>query len=124
MKMKKANLICLFFCAAVGSGNHAVSGGLELDRARPVCKDLAEHGFVSDRERDRDLPSIVNSFSVDSGQGFGLDIEYKFNKRIGIVLSGIFTDMEGTFVYGFEPGEENRFSSDPNTVDFYTINGV
>jgi outer membrane protein W len=70
-----------------------------------------------------DLPPIFSSFSVDSGQGFGLDIEYKFNKRIGIVLSAIFTDMEGTFVYGFEPGEENRFSSDPNTVDFYTING-
>ena len=40
-----------------------------------------------------DLPPIFSSFSVDSGQGFGLDIEYKFNKRIGIVLSAIFTDF-------------------------------
>jgi len=66
--------------------------------------------------------SIFNEFSVDSGQGFGLDIEYKVNPRLGVLLTGIFTDMEGTFVYGLEPGEASGRVKDNNTVDFYTIN--
>ena len=68
-----------------------------------------------------DLPPIFNDFSVDSGEGFEFNLEYKFNSKVGIALMGIFTDMEGTFVYGFEPGQQNPLSSDPNTVDFYTI---
>ncbi|MGB6362778.1 MAG: hypothetical protein WBG64_08940, partial [Thermoanaerobaculia bacterium] len=63
-----------------------------------------------------DLPPIFNQLSLDSGQGFELDIEYKIKPKIGVVLTGIFTDMEGNFVYGTDPGQQNRFSSDPNTV--------
>jgi len=65
---------------------------------------------------------ILNDLSLDKGQGFGLDIEYMFSSRIGILVSAIFTDMEGTFVYGIEPGEESERVKDNNTVDFYTIN--
>ncbi len=65
---------------------------------------------------------ILNELSLDKGQGFGLDIEYMFSSRIGILVSAIFTDMEGTFVYGIEPGEESERVKDNNTVDFYTIN--
>ena len=49
--------------------------------------------------------SIFNELSLDSGQGFGLDIEYKVKPTLGVLVSAIFTDMEGTFVYGLEPGE-------------------
>ena len=41
---------------------------------------------------------IINELSVDSGQGFELDIGYMFNPKIELMLTGIFTDLEGTFV--------------------------
>ena len=69
-----------------------------------------------------DLPDIFTEFSVDKGQGFALDIEYMVKPKLGLVLSGIFTDLEGTFVYGIEPGENSDRVQDNNTVDFYTIN--
>jgi len=65
---------------------------------------------------------IINELSVDSGQGFELDIGYMFNPKLELMLSGIFTDLEGTFVAGIEPGEESDRVTDNNTVDFYTIN--
>ena len=65
---------------------------------------------------------IINELSVDSGQGFELDIGYMLNPKLELVLTGIFTDLEGTFVAGIEPGEESDRVTDNNTVDFYTIN--
>ena len=65
---------------------------------------------------------IINELSVDSGQGFELDIGYMLNRKLELVLTGIFTDLEGTFVAGIEPGEESDRVTDNNTVDFYTIN--
>jgi len=65
---------------------------------------------------------IINELSVDSGQGFELDIGYMFNPKLELMLFGIFTDLEGTFVAGIEPGEESDRVTDNNTVDFYTIN--
>ena len=65
---------------------------------------------------------IINELSVDSGEGFELDIGYMFNPKIELMLTGIFTDLEGTFVAGIEPGEESDRVTDNNTVDFYTIN--
>ena len=67
--------------------------------------------------------SIFNELSLDSGQGFGLDIGYKLNPKIELLVMAIFTDMEGTFVYGLEPGEASPRVKDNNTVDFYTIDG-
>ena len=69
-----------------------------------------------------DLPLIYNELSLDSGQGFELDIGYMLNPKLELVLTGIFTDLEGTFVAGIEPGEESDRVTDNNTVDFYTIN--
>jgi outer membrane protein W len=65
---------------------------------------------------------LLNELSLDSGQGFGFDLEYKMSPKLGIVLLGIFTDMEGTFVAGLEPGEESDLVTDNNTVDVYTVN--
>lgn len=65
---------------------------------------------------------VINELSVDSGQGFELDIGYMLNPKLELVLTGIFTDLEGTFVAGIEPGEESDRVTDNNTVDFYTIN--
>ncbi len=94
-----------------------------MDLARPVRLDLAQHGLVPDAKRARGSTAHLQRVSLDSGQGFEFDIEYKIKPKVGLVLTGIFTDMEGNFIYGTNPGEENTFSSDPNTVDFYTING-
>ena len=69
-----------------------------------------------------DLPLIYNELSLDSGEGFELDIGYMFNPKLELMLTGIFTDMEGTFVAGIEPGEASDRVIDNNTVDFYTIN--
>ena len=52
-----------------------------------------------------DLPLVYNELSLDSGQGFELDIGYMFNPKLELVLTGIFTDLEGTFVAGIELGE-------------------
>lgn len=68
-----------------------------------------------------DLPDIFTELSFDKGQGFGLDIGYKLNPKLELFLMGIFTDIEGTFVYGIEPGEESGRVTDNNTVDWYTI---
>jgi len=65
---------------------------------------------------------ILNEFSLDSGQGFGFDLEYKMNPKLGLALMAIFTDIEGTFVAGLEPGEESELVTDNNTVDTYTVN--
>ena len=65
--------------------------------------------------------SIFNELNLDSGQGFGLDIGYKLNPKMEVLVMAIFTDMEGTFVYGLEPGEAGPRVKDNNTVDFYTI---
>jgi len=65
---------------------------------------------------------LLNELSFDSGQGFGLDIEYKATPKWGIALLTTFTDIEGTFVAGIEPGEESELVTDNNTVDTYTIN--
>ena len=48
---------------------------------------------------------ILNEISFDSGQGFGLDIEYKATPKWGIALLTTFTDIEGTFIAGLEPAE-------------------
>lgn len=69
-----------------------------------------------------DMPLLYNELSLDSGQGFELDIGYMLNPKLELVLTGIFTDLEGTFVAGIEPGEESDRVTDNNTVDFYTIN--
>jgi outer membrane protein W len=68
------------------------------------------------------LPDIFTELSLDSGQGFGLDIEYMATEKWGVVLLAIFTDMEGTFVAGIEPGEASDRVIDNNTVDVYTVN--
>ena len=68
------------------------------------------------------LPDIFTELSLDSGQGFELDFGYMVNPKIELTLTGIFTDLEGTFVAGIEPGEESDRVVDNNTVDFYTIN--
>jgi len=65
---------------------------------------------------------LFSELSVDNGQGFELDIGYMLNRKLELVLTGIFTDLEGTFVAGIEPGEESDRVTDNNTVDFYTIN--
>ena len=65
---------------------------------------------------------LLNEFSLDSGQGFGFDLEYKMNPKLGLAVMAIFTDIEGTFVAGIEPGEESDRVSDNNTVDTYTVN--
>ena len=65
---------------------------------------------------------LFSELSVDNGQGFELDIGYMLNPKLELVLTGIFTDLEGTFVAGIEPGEESDRVTDNNTVDFYTIN--
>jgi len=65
---------------------------------------------------------LLNEFSLDSGQGFGFDLEYKMNPKLGLAVMAIFTDIEGTFVAGIEPGEQSDRVSDNNTVDTYTVN--
>ena len=65
---------------------------------------------------------LLNELSVDSGQGFELDIGYMLNPKLELVLTGIFTDLEGTFVAGIELGEGSDRVTDNNSVDFYTIN--
>jgi hypothetical protein len=74
-----------------------------------------------------DLPPILGELSFDNGQGFGLEVEYLFRAnvqsppRLGLVLTAIFTDLEGSLLYG-EVGEENELVKDNNTVDFYSVN--
>lgn len=65
---------------------------------------------------------LLNEFSLDSGQGFGFDVEYKMSPKLGLAMMAIFTDIEGTFVAGIEPGEQSDRVSDNNTVDTYTVN--
>ena len=69
-----------------------------------------------------DSPLLYNELSLDKGEGFELDIGYMLNPKLELMLTGIFTDMEGTFVAGIEPGEASDRFIDNNTVDFYTIN--
>ena len=69
-------------------------------------------------------PEVLSSrINIDSGQGFGLDVGYKLNPKMEVFVMAIFTDMEGNLKYGYQIGESSAIADDPNTVDFYTIDG-
>lgn len=119
--MKRITTICLTLAILVAvSGMAAASDASWIVRGSYVVTWPSTDSYQTESVIG-DNP-ILNEFSLDSGQGFGFDLEYKMNPKLGLALMAIFTDIEGTFVAGLEPGEESELVTDNNTVDTYTVN--
>jgi outer membrane protein W len=121
MDMKRIIAVCLVIAGfAVGSSVAGASDASWIVRGSYVVTWPSTDSYQTESVIG-DNP-LLNELSLDSGQGFGFDLEYKMNPKLGLALMAIFTDLEGTFVAGIEPGEQSDRVSDNNTVDTYTVN--
>ena len=119
--MKRALLACFVIAWLAVASNLAAADGDWIIRGNYVKTWPSTDSYQTQSVLGT-LPDIFTELSLDSGQGFGLDIEYMATEKWGIALLAIFTDIEGTFVAGIEPGEASDLVSDNNTVDTYTVN--
>ena len=119
--MKRVTILCLILVAFIAVSSMATAADPSWIVRGSYVKTWPSTDSYQTESVIGDNP-LLNELSLDSGQGFGFDLEYKMSPKLGIVLLGIFTDMEGTFVAGLEPGEESDLVTDNNTVDVYTVN--
>lgn len=119
--MKRITILCLILVAFIAVSSMATAADPSWIVRGSYVKTWPSTDSCQTESVIGDNP-LLNELSLDSGQGFGFDLEYKMSPKLGIVLLGVFTDMEGTFVAGLEPGEESDLVTDNNTVDVYTVN--
>jgi len=111
--MRRITILCLILVAFIAVSSMATAADPSWIVRGSYVKTWPSTDSCQTESVIGDNP-LLNELSLDSGQGFGFDLEYKMSPKLGIVLLGVFTDMEGTFVAGLEPGEESELVTDNN----------